>query len=207
MRLMANPAFRDKQEAGVYDPHVRPVNELVDELRDRDGRGWMPHVAPLHGGVHARLLVLLRDPGPGTHHDGGSGFLCIENDDPTAEALGRAFTGLGIPPSSYTPWNAYPWYVNTAPTTAQREAGVEPLLRLLDLLPELQVVLLCGNEAQDVWRRAVRRRPILERDLLPVETYHPGKQALFHPDKAVQAMRTQHRVDAYASVQAFLADL
>ncbi|WP_052762081.1 uracil-DNA glycosylase family protein [Jiangella alkaliphila] len=88
---MADPAFRAEQERGRYAPHVRPINEFVDTLRDQDGRGWMPHVAPLHGGVEARLLSLLRDPGPKTRDGVGSGFLCIENDDPTAELQDIAF--------------------------------------------------------------------------------------------------------------------
>jgi hypothetical protein len=56
VRRMADPEFRAEQDRDRYAPHVRPVNELVDDLRDQDGRGWMPHVAPLHGGVTARVL-------------------------------------------------------------------------------------------------------------------------------------------------------
>src|SRR5215211_5814233 len=85
VRRMRDPGFRLEQERGRYAPHVRPVNELVDELRCRHGRGWMPYVAPWHGGVLARVLSVLRDPGPKTQDGVGSGFLCIENDDPTAE--------------------------------------------------------------------------------------------------------------------------
>jgi hypothetical protein len=57
----------------------------VDELRS-EGRGWAPYVAPIYGGVNARLLSVLRDPGPMTDPTArGSGFLCLENDDPAAE--------------------------------------------------------------------------------------------------------------------------
>ena len=55
MRRMAHTSFRAAQEAGRYAAHVRPINELVDELSG-DERGWMPHVAPAHGGVDARVL-------------------------------------------------------------------------------------------------------------------------------------------------------
>lgn len=65
-RRMADRAFRREQEAGRYAPHVQPVNEFVDALREPDGRGWLPHVAPWHGGVEARVLSVLRDPGPMT---------------------------------------------------------------------------------------------------------------------------------------------
>jgi len=112
-RRMADAAFRAAQEADRYAPHVQPVNELVDSLRD-DVRGWMPHVAPLHGGTTARVLSVLRDPGPATQDTVGSGFLCIENDDPTAERQLQMFTDVGITAADITPWNAYPWYINAA---------------------------------------------------------------------------------------------
>src|SRR5258708_3149377 len=79
-RRMADGKFRLEQHQPRYAPHVRPINEMVDGLRDQDGRGWMPHVAPWHGGVQARVLSVLRDPGPKTADDVGSGFLCVEND-------------------------------------------------------------------------------------------------------------------------------
>ena len=60
------------------------------------GRGWMPYVAPCHGGVDARVLSVLRDPGPKTAEQGGSGFLCIDNDDPTAARQVEAFAAVGI---------------------------------------------------------------------------------------------------------------
>ncbi|MFC8276504.1 hypothetical protein ACFUJR_29020 [Streptomyces sp. NPDC057271] len=84
-RQMADETFRTDQERNRYAAHVRAINELVDGLRDQDGRGWMPYVAPWHGGTEARVLSVLRDPGPKTQDGTGSGFLCTENDDPTAE--------------------------------------------------------------------------------------------------------------------------
>jgi hypothetical protein len=50
---MADPAFRRGQEAALRAPHIKPINDLVDALRDQDGRGWVPYVAPMHGGVNA----------------------------------------------------------------------------------------------------------------------------------------------------------
>ena len=104
---MADLAFRQLEEADRYAPHVRPINELVDALRD-DARGWMPHIAPLHGGTAAQVLSVLRDPGPATRDTVGSGFLCIENDDLTAERQLQMFADVGITPADITPWNAYP---------------------------------------------------------------------------------------------------
>jgi hypothetical protein len=46
VRRMADQAFRIEQEHARYASHVRPINEMVDGLRDPAGRGWMPYVAP-----------------------------------------------------------------------------------------------------------------------------------------------------------------
>lgn len=83
---MRDPLFRQQQVENLRASHVTPINALVDELIDPTGRGWVPHVAPVYGGVNARVLCIQRDPGPKTRGElGGSGFLCPENDDATAE--------------------------------------------------------------------------------------------------------------------------
>jgi len=55
----------------------------------------VPAIAPWHGGIEARVLSVLRDPGPKTLTVGGSGFLCIENDDPTAHRQAEMFAAVG----------------------------------------------------------------------------------------------------------------
>ncbi|MBT2441789.1 uracil-DNA glycosylase [Streptomyces sp. ISL-36] len=199
---MAEEGFRRAQERDRYAPHVRLVNEMVDDLRGHDGRGWMPYVAPWHGGVDARVLSVLRDPGPATQDGTGSGFLCMENDDPTAARQCQAFGDAGIGAGDITPWNAYPWYINRAPTAAEQQAGVAPLKRLIELLPHLRVVLLQGGDAQRTWRRLAKKHPEVAQQTRfeVVSTYHPGRQALWSPDPAVRAAREQHRVDAYRLV-------
>jgi hypothetical protein len=72
----------------------------------------------------------------------GSGFLCVENDDPTAERQLQMFTNVGITAADITSWNAYPWYIDAAPRPAQLDAGIAPLLALLDLMPAVRVVFL-----------------------------------------------------------------
>ncbi|MFB6613202.1 uracil-DNA glycosylase [Streptomyces sp. NPDC056367] len=201
-RRMRDEVFRLEQEQGLYASHVRPINEMVDALRDQDGRGWMPHVTPWHGGVEARALSILRDPGPKTHEGVGSGFLCVENDDPTAELQVQLFEGAGIAPRDVTAWNAYPWYINRSPKAAELQAGVEVLKQLLGLMPRVEVVLLQGSEAQDAWRRLLKTHSgvVRERTLKVVSTYHPGRQALFVRDPDERARRAQHRVDSCRAV-------
>lgn len=201
-RRMREVAFRAEQEQGRYAPHVRPINEMVDRLRQPEGRGWMPHVAPWHGGAEARVLSILRDPGPRTLEGTGSGFLCVENDDPTAEFQAKTFEQAGIAPHDVTPWNAYPWYINRSPKAAELQAGAEVLEQLLALMPKTEVVLLQGNEAQNVWRRLLKAHPdaVRDRTLKVVSTYHPGQQALFVRDPEERARRAQHRIDSARDV-------
>jgi hypothetical protein len=64
---MADPIFRAEQHApALTAPHIAPINRFVDSIRDRGGCRWAPYVAPLHGGVDAQVLSILRDPGPAT---------------------------------------------------------------------------------------------------------------------------------------------
>ncbi|MGQ4378784.1 uracil-DNA glycosylase [Streptomyces sp. SAS_267] len=199
---MREEAFRAEQEEERYAPHVRPINEMVDTLREPEGRGWMPYVAPWHGGADARVLSILRDPGPKTLDGTGSGFLCVENDDPTAELQAQIFEEAGIAPHDITPWNAYPWYINRSPKAAELQVGAKVLEQLLGLMSKAEIVLLQGNEAQDVWRRLLRAHPdaVRGRTLDVVSTYHPGKQALFVRDPEERARRAQHRIDSYQKV-------
>jgi hypothetical protein len=122
---MRDPVFRQRQVDGLRAPHIAPVNALVDELTDPSGRGLVPYLAPVYGGVDARVLFVLRDPGPKTNTElGGSGFLCPENDDATAERFANLLDDARIPLSEILTWNAYPWYINRQPRAAELEVGL-----------------------------------------------------------------------------------
>jgi len=205
-RRMRDPKFRQQQVAGLRAPHIAPVNALVDELIDPSGRGWVPYVAPVYGGVDARILCIQRDPGPKTHSQhGGSGFLCLENDDATAERFAALLDGAGIPVSETLAWNAYPWYINRPPRATELEAGVEPLRRLLGLLDRLQVVMLHGGSARDGWKRLARRHPGLVAQLEVVPTYHTSSQAFIGPPE-VRAARMTALKEAFAQAAQILQE-
>jgi hypothetical protein len=195
------------QLAGVYEPHVEAVNRLVDELRESEppaGRGWVPYIAPIHGGTEARILSILRDPGPMTHEVRGSGMLCIENNDDSAQLQCELFADEGITPADLTPWNAYPWYRSdqrSGLSSTQITEGLDPLHRLINLMPQLKVVLLQGGEAQALWKRFSRRHPRLAGEFIAVETYHPGRTALRHKDPAVREARAARRIAAIREVR------
>jgi hypothetical protein len=193
-RRMRDPKFRQEQVDGLRMPHVAPVNALVDELIDPASRGWVPYVAPVYGGVHARVLCILRDPGPMTHSEhGGSGFLCPENDDATAERFATLLDEAGIAVNDILGWNAYPWYINRAPRAAELEAGMEPLRRLCGLLPELRVVMLHGGSARDGWARLAQRHPAVAARFEVVPTYHMSSQAFIGPPEVRAARMTALR--------------
>lgn len=202
---MADPQFREHQWADRYAPHIAPVNRYVDELRDV-GRGWVPYVAPLHGGVEARVLSILRDPGPATQDDKGSGFICVENNDGSAELQAVLLEQAGLSPYELLPWNAYPWYINRAPRAAELDAGVQTILHLLELAPRLKIVLLQGGDADHAWRRVLRQSPEIERErgLTVVRTFHPSPQALFVRDLEERAARVKRRAEAFVEVAGLL---
>lgn len=113
---MRDPQFRQQQWDGRRAPHIGPINSLVDELMASPGRAGVPYVAPVYGGVDARVLFVARDPGPMTQPElGGSGFLSLENDDASAERFAILLDDAGIPVGETLPWNAYPWYINRQP--------------------------------------------------------------------------------------------
>jgi len=93
------------------------------------------------------------------------------------------------------PWNAYPWYINSEPNAAQLHAGTEPLRRVIELLPELRVILLLsGGTARQTWGYFTKAHTgfVEERGITVIETYHPSRQALQHPDPAVREAREEH---------------
>jgi hypothetical protein len=195
-RRMSDSAFVAEQTALLHEPHIAPITGFIDSLRTPDL--WLPYVAPHHAGVHARMLTVLRDPGRATRLEGGSGMLSVENDDPTAEKQFELMTSVGLTLADFTPWNAYPWFIDRAPTDAELRDASSTLVGLLDLLPDLEVVLLQGHEAQSAWRIALEAQPaIRRRRLIMLETYHPSPQALWHKSPDERARRTQHRLDAW----------
>jgi hypothetical protein len=77
-------------------PKQRPdllerINRFIDELGAKGDAGQPPYVPPMCGGVDALALSVSRDPGPKAGRTQGSGFLSIENDDPSAERMGRSY--------------------------------------------------------------------------------------------------------------------
>ncbi len=97
------------------------------------------------------------------------------------------------------PWNAYPWYINAKPGTAQLRDGVEPLRRVIEFMPRLQVVILHGNEAKRGWKMFLRQHGELvhTRGIESFGTYHTSRGALRanHPTAEERLVESRRRED------------
>jgi len=198
--------FWEYQTAHAFDDHVRPINEFVDTINAESGLR-APYVAPYYGGVSARVLSVLRDPGRGAHGETGSGFLCIENADPTSARQRTLFADVGITPADMIPWIAYPFFIDRAPKALELTAGAAILRRLLHLPGlDIRVILLQGNEARDVWRRLRKVDPATAARFDPgaIQTIHPSPNALRTNKPDERARREADRATAYAEAARLL---
>lgn len=203
---MRDCIFRQTQWEHRFDSHVAPINMLVDILRKQSSMDSVPYIPPMYGGVHAGLLSVMRDPGPKTQGiNNGSGFICMENDDPTAEAVCNYFSAVNISADTIVPWNIYPWYINRKPNSRELELGIEPLKLLINMLPDLKVVMLHGGDAHKGWNMLMaRNREISSLGLLVIKTYHTSRKAFWHKDPLVREQRKTDLKASFAKAKSYL---
>lgn len=188
-------AYRAEQWDARRAAHCRPINDLVDQLIVEGGGRWMPYVAPYHGGVNAELLLLFQDPGRMTNEaHGGSGFIGCENDDPSAHLLATCLDEAGIDQGKVAPWNSYPWFLPDQGnvTVARRTEGLDPLHRLIRLLPSLHTVVSFGKIAHDTWNRFGRAFPGTVQQLRHFETFHTSGQGIVNGGHQTKAVGVAH---------------
>jgi hypothetical protein len=205
-RAMRDEAYRDAQWAQRYTGRVAAVNRFIDELGSGHEAGHPPYVPPICGGVEALALSISRDPGPKAGGIKGSGFLSVENDDPSAERMGKFLRNAGIDYGHVLPWNAYPWYINSDPTAGQLSAGVEPLRNLIALTPRLRAVTLHGAAAAKSWKLFLRQHHglIERRGIVWLETYHTSRRALQTPDPVERELREASIRNAFSLAAAVI---
>jgi uracil-DNA glycosylase len=156
-------AFLAAKQARLWESHVGPINQFVDQIRHEIAREWqeahqsaappvfVPYVDPDSGGIQARVLFVLESPaGPAAL---GSGMLSADNNDETAKNVWRSYQASGMPRTYGLHWNAVPWYVgdgkkNKKVTASDVTRGRDYLCQLLDLAPSIRVVLALGKPAQ-----------------------------------------------------------
>ena len=167
-------AHRDRREVErkltlLEEPHVVPLTALVRRLRDQHGPDSVPWFNPTEGGVDARILLCLENPGRRADAVHGSSFISPDNDDRTAENMWRILRDAGVDRREVVTTNIVPWYLGDADrigtvSVADLDAARPALLELLRLLPRLGAVVLLGRKAQRGWQRAAPgvRVPVLE---------------------------------------------
>lgn len=167
---------------------VEPIQSLKAWAEDLATRRnvVVPHFDPGDAGAQAKVLILLEAPGPmtnGANPRPGSGFISVDNDDKTAENCWTLRDDVGLSERETLQWNIVPWYLGPAsvkPNAAELREGGAELIALMELLPDLQVVIASGLYAQKGWRMHVARE---RRDLHLIETWHPSPLALNQPGK------------------------
>jgi hypothetical protein len=150
------------------EPHVAPLNAIVDELV-RLGRPGS-YVDPADGGVNARILWLAESPGPRSSAAHGSGLISVDYDDPSAARGFRLLREAGLPRALLVHWNVAPSYVsktskNVNATKADFPEAIPWLHRFVAALPRPRVMVLAGGVARDCWFTYAPRE---EAPMLPV---------------------------------------
>jgi hypothetical protein len=194
-RKAAEAEFRQELWNTQFDPHIEPVNRLVDDLIAEKPGSWMPYVAPYHGGTNATIVSMMQDPGKMTaRKHGGSGFIGVENDDPTAELMAECMDQAGVAQSAILPWNAYPWYLDDQGnvTAARREQGIRALRRLLAIVPEAHTVVTHGKVAHDTWHRFARQHPAAASRYRHLETFHTSGRGITNGGQQTKAEGVAH---------------
>lgn len=156
---MKTRGYRDDHRARIYDPHVRELNEYVDELRARKPGKFVPHISPEFGGSAARLLLLTLSPGEKTRLEvaGGSGMLSVENSDPAASRIAEALDHAEIDRADCVGWNIYPWYEKGLGELKPQirdpylYEGVDLLIQVITRLPRLRAVFVFGHVPERGW--------------------------------------------------------
>ncbi len=102
------------------------ARDVEERRRARQPEIVVPHFDPAETGVRSQVLLLLEAPGPKTVPEwGGSGFISVDNDDPTAQNLWRTRDEVGFYRGVLV-WNIVPWVLGRAsvkptPWTSLRE--------------------------------------------------------------------------------------
>ena len=166
--------FLDEKRARLFEPHVAPINRLTERIALETGAS-VPYVDPDSGGINARFLFVLETPaGPAAL---GSGMLSADNDDETAKNTWLAYQASGMARTDGLHWNAVPWYTgsetkNQNAKNHEVETGRRYLMELLNLAPDVRVVLALGRKAQRSVAGATQA--LAGRGVHVIEAPHPG---------------------------------
>lgn len=164
-KMLRCPEAKSSRMLQLGEAHIHPLTHFVDELRESAGSGaGIPYFDPWDGGVDAEALFLLEAPGAKAV---ASGFISRNNPDETAKNMFELGVEAGIDRKRTVLWNVVPWYIGSgkkirAATPQDLEAGLQPLPRLLALLPRLRTVVFLGRKAERAAADIASLRPDLK---------------------------------------------
>jgi uracil-DNA glycosylase len=200
-KLHRDRDFLEAKQARLWEPHVAPINALVDEIR-AETKAFVPYVDPDSGGALARVLFVLESPARPAAL--GSGMLSADNDDETAKNIWEAYRETGMPRTHGLPWNAVPWFVgneerNAAVKALDVERGRRYLIQLLDRALDIGVVLAMGKPAQKSVSGAATE--LAARGIRVIETPHPSPRNYNSPTRSAKQRIHAAFADAMASLE------
>lgn len=128
-------------EKGTMDD----LDKYLEELRNRRTGmfGDIPRFSDKDGRTAAQVLFLFQDPGKSGAAKSGVVDRC--NKDPSAASFREANEGI-LNRKRTVSWNAIPWAIQG--TVADKKQLVREwrlIPRLLNALPKVEVVILCGG--------------------------------------------------------------
>lgn len=159
----------------LSDDHIAPLIRLIEVWRSEGND--VPYPDPLDGGIDAKVLFLLESPGPKAIK---MGFISRDNPDQTAQNIGQALSDAGITRFDSVLWNVVPFHVATAAknknaSQSQVKSSAYYTQQFIDLLPELQAVVFCGDTALTAMK-------FLDIRCRVFATYHPSAKVFNRKD-------------------------
>lgn len=172
----ADPVYVAAKRARIREPHVAPLNELVDQIAADRGlpRNVMSYVDPEFGGIHARAMVMLDNA---STKAGASGLLSLDNDDATACNLRMAYQRHKIDAGDVVAWNAVPFPAarpNGGSSARERNERAPYIGEFIARCTNLTIIVLLGRAANDGWARAC----INDHEFQVIRAPHPSAQGI-----------------------------
>lgn len=165
--LLADPAELAQRRRRIFEPDVEPLNRWVESLRSRLPAGnEVPWFDPADGGVSARLLWLGDEPEQSDlFTSGGTGFVSMDGPSHRSRNMRAAAMSAGIDRTALVVWNVQPCNLRELRKSGGGKGEDVPavalLQELLDLLPELQVVVLAGRSSWEVFSHLAAHTSVL----------------------------------------------
>jgi uracil-DNA glycosylase len=129
------------------------LQDIVNKIKQEQNLNEeVPSFDPKNGNEKAKYLFLLEAPGPKAVK---SGYISIDNPDPSARNFRRQLEEAGIDRSEIAIWNTVPWYIGNSKKSKIRAAksddirnGLQYLAEVILEIPDLKFIILMGGTAR-----------------------------------------------------------